>query len=223
MRAKSTSESDATAGPRRRADWVSSRQRIIDAAAQLFSQRGYRGTNTMELARAAGVVEATLFRHFSTKAQLFEEAVIGSLRNSMAELTERRRTHPPNVSTEAGSFTFYNEMLQTLRNDAGLLIAALSALTFEEETSEFSGIRSAFSELLEYMYPVFQRRAVERGFELDQALAPRMMLALVLGFALGDKMLFGDGEGPTHEHLVTELAKFTAFGLPGKPSDGTAT
>jgi AcrR family transcriptional regulator len=223
MHASSNLGSDAVPGPRRRADWVSSRQRILDAAADLFSQRGYRRTNTMELAQAAGVAEATLFRHFQTKAQLFEQAVISPLRDSIAELTERRRLHPPNVSNEAGSFTFYDEMLHALRKDARLLIAALAALTFEEETSEFSGITSAFSDLLDYMDPVFRRRAAERGFEVDPVLGSRMMLALVLGFALGDRMLFEDSRRPGHKHLAAELAKFTAFGLPGKPAGNAAT
>ena len=45
--------------------------RIVEAAAQLFSCQGYRGTSTREIAQLAGVNEATLFRYFARKAELF--------------------------------------------------------------------------------------------------------------------------------------------------------
>jgi AcrR family transcriptional regulator len=45
--------------------------RIVEAAVQLFSRKGYKGTSTREIAQLAGVNEATLFRYFSRKADLF--------------------------------------------------------------------------------------------------------------------------------------------------------
>lgn len=45
--------------------------RIVEAAVQLFSRQGYRGTSTREIAQLAGVNEATLFRYFARKAELF--------------------------------------------------------------------------------------------------------------------------------------------------------
>lgn len=45
--------------------------RIVEAAVQLFSRQGYRGTSTREIAQLAGVNEATLFRYFARKPDLF--------------------------------------------------------------------------------------------------------------------------------------------------------
>jgi AcrR family transcriptional regulator len=45
--------------------------RIVEAAVQLFSCQGYKGTSTREIAHLAGVNEATLFRCFARKADLF--------------------------------------------------------------------------------------------------------------------------------------------------------
>lgn len=47
------------------------RQQILDVAVQLFSQKGFRGTTTKEIAMAAGVNEAIIFRHFATKSELY--------------------------------------------------------------------------------------------------------------------------------------------------------
>src|SRR5256885_11535113 len=44
---------------------------ILRVAMNLFSQRGFRGTTTKEIALAAGVSEAMVFRHFATKEQLY--------------------------------------------------------------------------------------------------------------------------------------------------------
>ncbi len=45
--------------------------RIVEAAVQLFSRQGYKGTSTREIAHLAGVNEATLFRYFARKTDLF--------------------------------------------------------------------------------------------------------------------------------------------------------
>src|SRR6185369_9366557 len=45
--------------------------RIIEAAVQLFARYGFKGTSTRDIAELAKVNEATLFRHFARKADLF--------------------------------------------------------------------------------------------------------------------------------------------------------
>ena len=51
------------------------RDRLIKAAVQLFSEKGYQGATTREIALTAGVSEVTLFRHFASKDQLLEAAI----------------------------------------------------------------------------------------------------------------------------------------------------
>jgi AcrR family transcriptional regulator len=47
------------------------RSQILAVAVSLFSNRGFRGTTTKEIAQAAGVSEAMVFRHFATKEELY--------------------------------------------------------------------------------------------------------------------------------------------------------
>jgi AcrR family transcriptional regulator len=47
------------------------RLQILKVAMRLFSQHGFRGTTTKEIAQAAGVSEAMVFRHFATKEELY--------------------------------------------------------------------------------------------------------------------------------------------------------
>src|SRR6202161_2539644 len=47
------------------------RAAILRAVRRVFSEKGFDGTTTRELADAAGVSEALLFKHFSNKEALF--------------------------------------------------------------------------------------------------------------------------------------------------------
>lgn len=61
------------------------RQKILDAAEKLFSQKGFNGTTTKELAANAGVHEAVLFRHFKNKRELYRSTLdlkVGRNRNA---------------------------------------------------------------------------------------------------------------------------------------------
>jgi AcrR family transcriptional regulator len=73
--------------PESRAD--ETRQRILQAAAQVFAEKGYARATTRALADAAGVNEVTLFRHFGSKQGLFSaiiDAYAGpALTTAMAE------------------------------------------------------------------------------------------------------------------------------------------
>jgi AcrR family transcriptional regulator len=53
----------------------STRDKILAAALKLFSQRGYLGATTRQIAKEAGVAEVTLFRHCLSKEKLFEEVI----------------------------------------------------------------------------------------------------------------------------------------------------
>jgi TetR/AcrR family transcriptional regulator len=47
------------------------RRQLLDAALEVFSHKGFGGTTTKEIAAAAGVTEAIIFRHFPSKTALY--------------------------------------------------------------------------------------------------------------------------------------------------------
>ena len=48
---------------------------ILRAAVDLFSKHGFKGATTKEIAKASGVSEAMLFRHFENKDALYEAII----------------------------------------------------------------------------------------------------------------------------------------------------
>lgn len=67
------------------------RDKLIESAARVFAETGYRGATTRRIAQEAGVNEITLFRHFGNKDALLSEAVRvhGGSGPTMLELPER--------------------------------------------------------------------------------------------------------------------------------------
>ncbi|MGH2934193.1 MAG: TetR/AcrR family transcriptional regulator [Gaiellaceae bacterium] len=51
------------------------RRHLIDTAIRVFAEGSYRGTTTAEIARAAGVSEPILYRHFASKRDLYLAAL----------------------------------------------------------------------------------------------------------------------------------------------------
>ena len=54
---------------------VQTKRQIIDAAMRLFSQKGFHGTNSKEIAREAGVATGCFYAYFSDKKEVFIEAL----------------------------------------------------------------------------------------------------------------------------------------------------
>ncbi|MCP3029898.1 TetR/AcrR family transcriptional regulator [Halobacillus sp. A1] len=44
--------------------------KILEAAIEIFAEKGYAATSTSEIAKKAGVAEGTIFRHYKTKKEL---------------------------------------------------------------------------------------------------------------------------------------------------------
>ncbi|MCC6586097.1 MAG: TetR/AcrR family transcriptional regulator [Bryobacterales bacterium] len=71
-------------GPERRAA-------IVDSAVNLFSERGFRGTTTRELAAAVGVSEPVLYQHFRTKRALYDAILESQTQEPSQEVAEEMK------------------------------------------------------------------------------------------------------------------------------------
>lgn len=54
---------------------VTTKDKIIREAIRLFAEKGFKGTTTKEIADCAGINEALIFRHFSTKRDLYSAII----------------------------------------------------------------------------------------------------------------------------------------------------
>jgi AcrR family transcriptional regulator len=97
-------------------------QRIIQAAARVFSKQGYAGATTRAIAAEAGVNEVTLFRHFGSKKNLMlavinQRSVMPRVRTALTgQLTGDYRQDLLHIGTHflASTSERRNEILMTL-------------------------------------------------------------------------------------------------------------
>ena len=78
-------ESSPTQEKGERRDARANRRRLLDAAKHLFSEQGVGSTNMKDVARAAGVGQGTLYRHFAHKGELCWALI----REDIAEFQDR--------------------------------------------------------------------------------------------------------------------------------------
>jgi len=58
---------------------MTTRERILYEASNLFARRGYHGTTTREIARAVGIRQPSLFYHFPSKHAILQELLSSDL------------------------------------------------------------------------------------------------------------------------------------------------
>jgi TetR/AcrR family transcriptional regulator len=73
--ANSTKQDVSDGTPARRLPREERRVQIITAARDAFLESGFSGTKTREIARRAGITEAFLYKHFSSKEEIYQVAV----------------------------------------------------------------------------------------------------------------------------------------------------
>jgi len=81
---ESPSETEAPRLNRRQAAKVRTRQKVLDAARQLFAERGYEPATIRDIAKGAGMSTGAVFANFQDKAELFEAV----LATDMVKLAE---------------------------------------------------------------------------------------------------------------------------------------
>jgi AcrR family transcriptional regulator len=101
-----------------RADAERNRKRLLDAAAQVFAERGLEAS-TAEIARRAGVGQGTVFRRFPTKDDLVAAIVVDRL----VEITERARAFAAAPPAEGAVLAFMAELASIHVRDRGLVEA----------------------------------------------------------------------------------------------------
>jgi AcrR family transcriptional regulator len=59
-------------------------QKILEAALEIFAEKGFSATSTNEIAKKAGVAEGTIFRHYKTKKDLLLSIVAPTMAKLIA-------------------------------------------------------------------------------------------------------------------------------------------
>jgi len=67
---------------------MTTREKITEAALELFSRRGYDGVSVRDIAKAVGIRESSLYNHFPGKRAIFDTIVDACIRHAQAYFQE---------------------------------------------------------------------------------------------------------------------------------------
>ena len=201
--------------PRGKDNMLTTRDQILDAAAHVMHTLGMARTTTREIAQAAGLSEAALYRHFADKGELFL-CVIGErlpqLVATLRDLPARvgKRTVRSNLEDVARvALPFYDEtapMAASFFSEPELLARHQAGLRAKE-----GGPHKAIDLLANYL------RAEQRDGRVSQRADAEAAASLLIGACLGRAFLrrfTGDQPAPdADERFVKAVVRTLMHGL----------
>ncbi len=186
---------------------------LINTAASLFAANGFKGTTTKEIARAAGISEALLFKHFPTKRTLYaailaEKAQYTGLREAVEEAAQKR--------DDKRLFALLASYRIRKGTDPTMFRLLLFSALEGHEVSEifFQQHYRRFHDLLaDYI-----RQRIKDGVfrQVDPLLAARAFFGIIVHHRLLHD-IFGLPMHQTYQDTVTEYVSLFLNGLVARP------
>ena len=189
------------------ADPVSTRDRILDVAMELFTEQGYEATSLREIAEPLGFTKAALYYHFPSKEEILRALLLPAvdLQNRLIERIAKAET----LEDWAGLLTWMaDEMFGNYRLFK-LADRNRSAVETLAESSEF------FEDHLR-LHAEVERLASRTDLALNDRVRIVCALGCVAGFDdFGGKLLEGEDPAALRAELVTVVRSI--LGLPTAP------
>ncbi|MEK5231665.1 TetR/AcrR family transcriptional regulator [Lysinibacillus sp. FSL K6-0232] len=181
-------------------------ERIIEAALQLVSEKGYTAATTKSIAELAGVNEVTLFRHFGNKRGLLK-AIIEQF--SYYPLLQQEINQNVTWELEKDLLNFSLKHFQFLMSIKDfVMIGFKESIQFPEISEEIANIPLLIKkELIHYFQEMHQRGKIR---EVDFEAAALSLIALNFGHFMSRARLGTIVSNiPTEELLQTSVAIFS--------------
>jgi len=202
---------------------ISTRERIVEAARNLFAEKGFDRTTTAEIAREAGISEGTIYRHFKSKKELLMECVIPVLQK-IIDLTEDY--YPRENNLRALTIDLLEMRLQLFReHHQTFRIIFRELMSSTEMVSHYMDfILSQEKKLSEIMPQIENLGQIKRTRNyLIFGLGQIMSLWMYINFTewiKDDKMEFSSEKlsemiNISHETLLPDLADYMLYGISG--------
>ena len=176
------------------------RRQIIEAAATLFSRKGFRGTTTREIAGAVGVSEAMLFKHFATKEELYA-AIIEAKSHGRRVLDTAVEAAEREDDAEVLR-TLAREMIERTRADPTLMRLTFFSALEGHALSEIM-FRSRVQQLDDFLSRYITKRIAAGAFRSVDTLQATWNFFGMVAYHVQLRELFGQ---KPPRHLTTEGA-----------------
>lgn len=167
------------------------REQILRTAFDLFSRHGFAGTTTKDIARAAGVSEAMLFKHFASKEDLYGAIIETKRCEHGLHKYPWLESRPLMEAMDRGDDRafFYHFALVAMENHQKnvefMRMIFFSALEEHELAERFFG--EFVSEIYAFLGNYIRRRQIEGAFrKMNPKIAVRAFLGMLIHHSLNN-------------------------------------
>ncbi len=194
------------------------RAQLLEIALNFFSEKGFDRTTTKEIAAAAGVTEAIVFRHFPTKQSLYQ-AVLEHQSDcpGFKEWMQEARRRMDRNDDEGLMRAVAEAVLEQYRSDARMERLMLFAALEGQETA-LNHYRSVTMPIYEFFRDYILRRQQEGALV---GLKPAAILSAIAGMAQRYAIytrLFGFPSELTDEEAVESFTRILMEGIKARPN-----
>jgi TetR/AcrR family transcriptional regulator len=200
------------------------RQQLLDVAVAVFARQGFGGTKTKDIAAAAGVSEAIVFRHFSSKEDLYH-AILDAKegKHGAPEFVDILRTFADRRD-DAGLFHYVGAaIVHSFREDPAfhrlMLYASLEGHLLAGLFRERFGL-PIFDYLRRYIV-LRQKEGVFRA--IDPQIAVMFMTGSIMHFAMVRHVFQCKKPHVSEDTAVREMVDMALTGLMVSQRKGTMT
>jgi AcrR family transcriptional regulator len=163
---------------------MDTRTAILNAAVQVFSQHGFRGSTTRRIADAAAVNEVTIFRYFGSKEALLQEAIATSGEKEFSSSLPAEPVNPVGELTE-----WSTAIVAHLEARRSVIRKCMGEL---EERPELTARASEFPTRATNDLCAYFENLKSRGFtrdEFEPTVASSMLIAALFHDAMSREMM----------------------------------
>jgi AcrR family transcriptional regulator len=204
------------AAPRHRRQPGQVRRLLLDAARDLFEEKGYARATTREITSRAGVAETLLFRNFGSKANLFAEAVLLPLADFFRDWVHEFTGQETSPDVEEAQYQFNKSLYDMASANRGLLLTFFATAVFEPEVLAAPDAIATITRALDDLAFASRDELVRLGVDLrdyDVVSASRAVVCMILAVALFGPVILPSGkEARTDNELLHELTRLVLFG-----------
>jgi AcrR family transcriptional regulator len=136
------------------------KDKILEAAMELFASNGYKRTSINSIANKSGVNESTIFRTFGSKKQLFGEVFL-MLTPDTGRVDLSKITFGVNIQEEL-LFLFKNYMILHIEHMPAYRLSMLIDEIYNQELyyTSFCKIKGLINQLREYLETLYQAHKI---------------------------------------------------------------
>jgi AcrR family transcriptional regulator len=171
--------------PTQRLSAAQRRRVILDSALPLFAKSGYRGTTTASIAKAAGVTEPILYRHFKSKLDLFNVLLLeisGKAASEWKDMTAGVASPLERLGLIARSFPALGRKFE---DDFRIMLAGLTEV---EDPVTKTVLRKHYEFYAGFIADILAELPAFKSGGLDPGYAAFHLVHMAVGFALMDQI-----------------------------------